>query len=522
MTKSWHELILPLSFNLRKEREHLAEEIILKAESISKSFGGVKALQNVSFELKKGEVLSVIGENGAGKSTLMKIIAGALKNDKGDLYFEREKLQLASPMDAVKKGISIVYQEPNIFADMSVLENIFMGNELINRNKTIQWTRMYEEAVEALKMVGLPGSILHLTMSELSIGNQQLVLIARGIYKKCKVLILDEPTSILSHNESEKLFEIIADLKKNGVSIMYISHRIPEILRISDDIIVLRDGCLTGTLSPKEATEETIITAMSGRKINMSVYEEREQGEKAILEVKNLTYGSVYRNISFSVKPGQILGMYGLVGAGRSEIARAIFGETKAQSGQIIFEGEDITKIGINQAIEKRIFYVPEDRGAQGLFDIHPVRDNMSVSFLDSLSNKIGIINKKEEQKVVQENIEKYSIKTPNQDISVNSLSGGGQQKVLICRWLLEKPKVLILDEPTRGIDIMTKAEIHRYVMELAKEGVAVIVISSDLPEVMELSDDIITLYKGQITASFNRKTVTEEDILKNALNLNE
>ena len=261
---------------------------------------------------------------------------------------------------------------------------------------------------------------------------------------------------------------------------------------------------------------------MSGRKINMSVYEEREQGEKAILEVKNLTYGSVYRNISFSVKPGQILGMYGLVGAGRSEIARAIFGETKAQSGQIIFEGEDITKIGINQAIEKRIFYVPEDRGAQGLFDIHPVRDNMSVSFLDSLSNKIGIINKKEEQKVVQENIEKYSIKTPNQDISVNSLSGGGQQKVLICRWLLEKPKVLILDEPTRGIDIMTKAEIHRYVMELAKEGVAVIVISSDLPEVMELSDDIITLYKGQITASFNRKTVTEEDILKNALNLNE
>lgn len=504
-----------------KGDDFLTEEIILRAESISKSFGGVKALQNVSFSLKKGEVLSVIGENGAGKSTLMKIIAGALKNDKGDLYFEGRKLQLHSPLDAVKHGISIVYQEPNIFADMSVLENIFMGNEVVSRNKTIMWTRMYEEAREALKLVGLSEDILHLTMSELSIGNQQLVLIARGIYKKCKILILDEPTSILSHNESEKLFEIIADLKKRGVSIMYISHRIPEILRISDDIIVLRDGCLTGTLLPQEVSEETIIQAMSGRKINMSVYEPHDQGEKPILEVKNISYENTYQDISFSVKPGQILGMYGLVGAGRSEIARAIFGETNAQSGQILFEGKDITRDGINKAIENRIFYVPEDRGAQGLFDIHPVRDNMSVSFLDNLSNKFGMIDKKKEKKTVQDNIEKYSIKTPNQNISVNSLSGGGQQKVLICRWLLEEPKVLILDEPTRGIDVMTKAEIHKYVIELAKSGVAVIVISSDLPEVMELSDNIITLYKGEITARFDRETVTEEDILKNALNLN-
>lgn len=500
----------------------MAEEIILKAEGVSKSFGGVKALQNVSFELKKGEVLSVIGENGAGKSTLMKIIAGALKNDKGDIYFQGKKLNLNSPLDAVKNGISIVYQEPNIFADMSVLENIFMGNEMVSKNKTIQWTKMYEEAKGALQMVGLSGDILHLTMSELSIGNQQLVLIARGIYKKCKILILDEPTSILSHNESEKLFEIIADLKSRGVSIMYISHRIPEILRISDDIIVLRDGCLTGTLLPQNATEETIITAMSGRKINMSVYEKRTLGEKAILEVKNLSYKSAFQDISFEVRPGQILGMYGLVGAGRSEIARAIFGETSAESGQIIFEGQDISKISINEAIEKRIFYVPEDRGAQGLFDIHPVRDNMSVSFLDSLSNKLGFINKKKEKQVVQDNIDKYSIKTPSQTISVNSLSGGGQQKVLFCRWLLQDPKVLILDEPTRGIDVMTKAEIHKYVIELAKAGVAVIVISSDLPEVMELSDNIITLYKGKVTARFDRDTVTEEDVLKNALNLKE
>ena len=474
----------------------MAEEIILKAESISKSFGGVKALQNVSFELKKGEILSVIGENGAGKSTLMKIVAGALKNDKGEIYFEGKKLSLNSPLDAVKTGISIVYQEPNIFADMSVLENIFMGNEVVNLNKTIQWTKMYEEAVEALKLVGLNGNILHLTMSELSIGNQQLVLIARGIYKKCKILILDEPTSILSHGESEKLFEIIADLKSKGVSIMYISHRIPEILRISDNIIVLRDGCLTGTLSPREADEESIITAMSGRKINMSVYQTREIKDDTILEVRNLGYKNQYQNITFSLKPGEI--------------------------GNIIFEGKDITGTDINGAIEKNIFYVPEDRGAQGLFDIHPIRDNMSVSFLDGFSNKFSFIRKKEERKAVQDNIEKYSIKTPSQDLSVNSLSGGGQQKVLLCRWLMRKPKVLILDEPTRGIDVATKAEIHKYIMELAAEGVAILVISSDLPEIMGVSDRILTLHKGTITAEFDRETVTEEKILKNALNLSD
>ncbi len=497
------------------------EQAILEVSSVSKSFGGVRALQNVSFRLKKGEILSVVGENGAGKSTLMKIIAGALKNDHGEIRYQGEVLNLNSPLDAVKAGISIVYQEPNIFADMSVLENIFMGNETTSPRGTIRWTEMYEEAIEALKLVGLGGDILHLTMSELSIGNQQLVLIARGIYRQCKVLILDEPTSILSHGESENLFQIIADLKAKGVSILYISHRIPEILRISDSIIVLRDGCLTGTLSPEEASEEKIITAMSGRKIDMHVYKEREIREtENILEVKGLGYQKTYEDISFSLKPGQILGMYGLVGAGRSEIARAIFGEAKAQRGSIWFEGEEITGIDINNAIARRIFYVPEDRGRQGLFDIHSIKDNMSVAFLDRLASRGGIIRKKEEREIVRKNIEKYSIKTPDQDISVNSLSGGGQQKVLFCRWLLETPKVLILDEPTRGIDVMTKAEIHRYIMELAGEGVAVLVISSDLPEVMELSDYILTLHKGRITAEFTRAEVTEEEVLKYALNL--
>lgn len=498
----------------------MEEKVILEAKSISKSFGGVKALQNVSFQLKSGEILSIMGENGAGKSTLMKIIAGAHKCNSGTLLFNGEEVNFNSPLDASEKGISIVYQEPNIFSDMSVLENIYMGHELTDKNG-IQWDKMYTEAQKALKMVDLDDSILSEPMGRLSIGNQQLVLIARGVFKKCKVLILDEPTSILSYTESEKLFQIIFDLKKQGVSILYISHRVPEILRISDEIIILRDGCVTAKMPASEATEEKVIEAMSGRKINMNVYSKREYSQnEPILKVENISYGNVYQNISFEVKPGEILGFYGLVGSGRSEMARAIFGETNAKSGKITFKGEDISHITTKQAVNKRIFYVPEDRGTQGLFSAHIVKDNMSAAFLPRFSNKIGKIDIKRERQAVKDNIVKYNIKTPSEDVLITALSGGGQQKVLFCRWLLEKPEVIILDEPTRGIDVATKAEIHKYIVQLAMENVAVILISSDLPEVMELSDEVITMHKGKETNHFLREDVTEKNILKFALNL--
>ena len=503
-----------------RKRCSMTEKIVLEAKEIDKSFGGNHALQKVSFQLKEGKILSVMGENGAGKSTLMKIIAGAYKNDSGEIYFEGKKLTLNSPLDATSAGISIVYQEPNVFADMSVLENIFMGNE-ISSGKGINWHEMYAQAVEALKMVDLKEDILAKPMGQLSIGNQQLVLIARGVFRKCKVLILDEPTSILSYAESEKLFQIIDTLKKEGVSILYISHRIPEILRVSDDIIILRDGCVTGTMNVTEATEEKVIEAMSGRKIDRNVYKERDYKKNdTILKVEGLSYGRTYQNISFEVKPGEILGFYGLVGSGRSEMARAIFGETNAEKGKITFKGEDISHISTQQAVEKRIFYVPEDRGTQGLFAAHDVRSNMSASFLNVLSNKFGIVNRKKEKEAVQHNIDQYKIKVQSQDDLITSLSGGGQQKVLFCRWLLEEPEVLILDEPTRGIDVATKTEIHRYIMGLAEQNVAVILISSDLPEVMALSDEVITMHTGRITAQFDREEATEKNILKYALDL--
>lgn len=496
---------------------------ILDIKSIGKSFGGIKALQNVSFSLNHAEILSIVGENGAGKSTLMKIIAGAIKNDSGEIFLEGEPVKLSSPLDATKLGISIVFQEPNFFSDLSVLENIFCGNELEKKDGTLDWREMHNQGTAALNLVGLDSSLLSKPMKDLSIGNQQLVLIARGIYKKCKILILDEPTSILSYSETEKLFSIISTLKENGVSILYISHRIPEILRISDRIIVLRDGHLIEEMEAEDADEEKIIAAMSGRKIDRAAFIERNyQGNGVILSIRDLFFPRVYKDISFDLKPGQVLGLYGLVGSGRSEIARAIFGETRAVSGKIEFEGEDITNLSTQEIIQKRIHYVPEDRGIQGLFSDHTITENMSIAFIDEMSNKLGFIDMKQEIEVVRKNIDLYRIKTESQKAVINSLSGGSQQKVLFCRWLLEEPKVLILDEPTRGIDVMTKSEIHRLIMQLALKNVAILLISSDLPEVMELSDEILTLRKGHITHRFSRQEATEEEILKYSLGLNE
>jgi ABC-type sugar transport system ATPase subunit len=499
----------------------LANDEILRITSICKSFGGVIALSNVSLELEKGEILSVIGENGAGKSTLMKIIAGALNADSGEIIFEGRPLKMNSPLDAVKAGISIVYQEPNIFPDMSVLENFYSGIELVNSGGALRWKAMFDEAKASLAKVGLAPDILHLAMSELTIGNQQLVLIARGLFRQCKALILDEPTSILSYAESEKLFEIIGALKKQGVSILYISHRIPEILRISDDIIVLRDGHVTGHLKPAETNEQQIIAVMSGRDVDQNIFRHRDfMQNEVILKVQSLEKQQVYGDINFELRPGQILGMYGLVGSGRSEIARAVFGELPAEKGRIVFKGRDVRGDTINDMMEKGIFYIPEDRGTQGLFFEHSICENMSAPFLDKFSGALGLLNEKEEKKMVQSSMERYTIKADRMEDAINSLSGGNQQKVLFCRWLLGSPHVLILDEPTRGIDVRTKNEIHQYIMELAVQNVAILLISSDLPEIMGLADDLLVMYKGTIKKQYSRAEMSEEGILKNALGL--
>lgn len=497
-------------------------DIVLELKEISKSFGGVHALKNVNLKLNKGEVLAVVGENGAGKSTLMKIIVGALQPDKGIIYFKGEEVNFKTPLDSMNKGLSIVYQEPNIFGDMSVLENLFIGNEKINKFGGINWDRMYNEAKKALSLVDLPEQIISKNMNELSIGNQQLVLIARGVYQNCNVLILDEPTSILSHSETETLFRIIRRLKSEGVSILYISHRMEEITEISENIIVLRDGEVTESLNTKEATVDKIINAMSGRTFNMNVYRERNLASNPILmTVNKLSYSKYFENITFSIKKGEILGMYGLVGSGRSEVARTIFGDLIQDNGDIYFEDEKIINKNTKDAVYKGIYYLPEDRGVQGLFSLNSVKENMSASFIEDFTNKIGFLNERREIETITNNIEKYNIKTYSLDTRITSLSGGNQQKVLFCRWLLKLPKLLILDEPTRGVDIGTKAEMHNYIMDLASEGVSILLISSDLPEVLMLSDRLLTMREGKLTGELNRNEITEEKVLKLSIGLN-
>lgn len=496
-------------------------ETVLELKDISKSFGGVQALKKVNFKVDKGEVLGVVGENGAGKSTLMKIIVGALKPSSGKVYYKGKETNFKNPLDSMTEGISIVYQEPNIFGDMSVLENLFLGNEEVNGFGSIDWESMYNNAKKALSLVELPEDIISKNMSDLSIGNQQLVLIARGVFQKCEVLILDEPTSILSHSETDTLFKIIRKLKSEGVSILYISHRMEEITTITDNIVVLRDGEVTANLRTEEVTEDKIINAMSGRIFDMNIYRKRDlTNSPELINVNNISNNKYYKNISFTIKKGEIVGMYGLVGSGRSEVARTIFGDITMDSGKIYFDNEEMTNYNIKHAVNKGIYYLPEDRGVQGLFNLNSVKENMSAAFIDDFTNKFGFLDKKREIKAIEENIDRYKIKAQNMEAKITSLSGGNQQKVLFCRWLLKQPRLLILDEPTRGVDVGTKTEMHNYIMDLATEGVSILLISSDLPEVLMLSDRLLTMREGQLTGILNRDEISEETVLRLSIGL--
>jgi ABC-type sugar transport system ATPase subunit len=496
---------------------------LLNLKNISKSFGGVKALDDVSLCINKGEIHAIVGENGAGKSTLMKIIAGALLPDSGTIEFEEKVVQFSSPRDAAQNGISIVYQEPIYFRELSVIENIYIGDELKNNHGALDWESMSKGAVKAVQTMGLPVDIIGKTMSDLMLGSQQLVLIARSIHKDAKVLILDEPTAILSQAETEILFKTIREVKKQGGSIIYISHRLEEIFKIADRISVLRDGKKVAEHSISEATEDKLVMSMTGRKFSFNIL--KEQNSKyvnTILSVKNLSNAGFYQNISFEIKSGEILGFYGLVGAGRSEIAKAIYGELLPDEGEMVYKGEKFSPKSSREAINKKIVYVSEDRRQQGLFLIRAIRDNLSAGLLKFVSNNFGLINSSEEHAMALGQVEKLKIKTSNLLAPVSSLSGGNQQKVVLGRGLTHKPELLILDEPTHGIDVGTKGEIHKLITSLAHNNIAIILISSELPEILALSDNILVMHEGNMMGYLRRQETDEESILRLALGLSE
>jgi ABC-type sugar transport system ATPase subunit len=494
-------------------------EYLLQMNHISKTFPGVKALDDVKLEVKPGEVHALIGENGAGKSTLIKILAGIYHPDPGaEFYFEGKKAEINKPLDATLKGISIIYQDLSLFPNLSVAENIYIGRDSNRKSwKKIDWKNIKAIAEKALKELDVQID-LHLPVEKLSIAQQQLIEIARALAFDSKLIVMDEPTSSLSSGEVEKLYKVINNLKQKGISIIFVSHKLKELFTVSDRFTVLRDGKYVGTFLKEELNEEKLITLMVGRKVQY----ERNVGTtkigKTILEVKGLSKEGNFKDISFELKEGEILGITGLVGSGRTELAQAIFGINRTYKGEIKINGQTVNIKSSEDAVKKGIAYIPESRKTQGLILNQSIINNISLSILKTIRNKFGLINRKKEVDLANFYIKTLDIRPPIPEMAAGQLSGGNQQKVVISKWLSTKPKVLIIDEPTNGIDIGAKTEIHKLLRQLASEGMGIIVISSELPEILAVSDRILVMRHGRIAGELGIEEATQENIMNYAL----
>lgn len=496
---------------------------ILEMQGISKEFTGVKALSNVNFKVNKGEIHCLVGENGAGKSTLMKVLSGVYPHGtySGDIVFEGNVQAFTRISDSVKTGIAIIYQELALFPDLSVYENIFAGNE-VKKGSMVDWNQTIIKAKEMLKKVKLdvnPETLI----KDLGVGKQQLVEIAKALSKDVKLLILDEPTAALNEDDSDNLLELLRELKKEGITSIMISHKLKEVIAIADHVTVLRDGRTICTLAAEEVSEAVIIKNMVGREID-DIYPKRSNrqfGEK-VLEVENWTAfdpglgREVVKNVNFNVRKGEIVGIAGLMGSGRTEFAQSIFGNPKGYkvSGELKVKGERTTLKTPKDAINAGIAYVTEDRKGDGLFLIQDIKQNISVANLGGVSSR-GMINLNEEVKVANEYKKSMNIKAPSVEQIVGNLSGGNQQKVSLGKWLFVGPSLLILDEPTRGIDVGAKFEIYTIMNKLISEGLSIIMISSELPEVLGMSDRLYVMAEGKIKGELLIEEADQEKIMK-------
>ncbi|MDH7602057.1 MAG: sugar ABC transporter ATP-binding protein [Armatimonadota bacterium] len=486
---------------------------VLEMRGITKTYPGVKALDGVDFEVLPGEVHALVGENGAGKSTLMKILAGADIKDSGRIIIDGKEVHIASPQEAMRLGISIIYQEFNLVPYMSAAENIFLGREPMTAIPgVVDFKRMYAEAERLISELGVRLDV-RVPVNQLSVAQQQMVEIAKATSRNARIIAMDEPSATLTEHELENLFALIRRLKADGVSIIYISHRLDEIFRIADRVTVLRDGKLVATKPVAETSREELIRMMVGRELKDTIPKTEVQPGDVVLEVRGLTREGVIRDISFSVRRGEILGIAGLVGAGRTEVARAIFGADPIDSGEILLEGKPVTIRSPKDAIRLGIGLVTEDRKALGLILGMAVRENVTIANLDPLS-RFGFISRRKEQEVANRYVEDLMIRTPSIEQAVQNLSGGTQQKVVLAKWLFTQSKVLIFDEPTRGIDVGAKTEIYQLMNRLAEQGVAIIMISSELPEILGMSDRILVMHEGEIAGELSREEATQEKIM--------
>ncbi len=493
-------------------------EIQMRVSGVSKSFPGVKALSNIDFAVRKGTVHALCGENGAGKSTLMKIVNGLYKADEGQIFIDEKPVEIKNPIQARELGISMIAQELNYASELSVEENIFMGRLPVNKFGKVNWKKVRSEATKFLEEQNLPYSPTQ-KLKTLTVSDIQMLEIIKAITNNAKIVIMDEPTSSISQREAQLLFDKIDELKAAGVSIIYISHKMDEVFQIADDITVLRDGTVVSTDRAEDLDLETVINRMVGRKLDNAYPKEEVSLGDVALEVEHFSMKNIFDDISFHVRKGEIVGFAGLVGAGRTETMRALYGLDPHDTGNIKLSGKDVKIKNPMEAIKQGMIMLSEDRREYGLIPVRSVKENASIANLASYIYG-GITHKKKEEKEVAEMFEKMEVKTPSLETPISSLSGGNAQKVLLARWMLCNPDVMILDEPTRGIDVGAKFEIYKLMTDMVKEGKAVVMVSSEMAELIGMCDRIYIMCQGRITGCLNRDEFSQETIMKYATNL--
>lgn len=479
--------------------------------NISKTFGTNKVLEKIDIVLNSGEVHALMGENGAGKSTLMNILTGLFPATTGQIIIDGKEMKFSNPQAAEEFGISFIHQEMNTWPDMTVLENLFLGREIKNKFGFLDRKTMENKAKKAFNRLGV-NIPLYDTIGSLSVGQQQMIEIAKSLLSEVHILIMDEPTAALTDRETEILFSIIDSLKKEGVGIIYISHRMEEIFKITDKITVMRDGIVVDTTKTKETTPDELVRKMVGREINDYYPQKTAEIGEVAFEVENLS-GDNFKNVSFKVRKGEIVGFSGLMGAGRTEVMRAIFGLDQKTSGSVKINGKEVTIQSPSQAIAHGIGFLTEDRKEEGLVLDFSIKDNMTLPSTNNFS-KNGLFDDKTATLFVQKLIDRLQVKSGTPNMVVGNLSGGNQQKVVLAKWIGIAPEILILDEPTRGVDVGAKREIYQLMNELAERGVPIIVVSSDLPEVLGVSDRILVMHEGKINGELSSEEATQEKVM--------
>ena len=492
------------------------ERTVLQMKGVKKYFPGVRALDGVDFELKKGEIHALLGENGAGKSTLIKILTGIYSMTEGSIHIKGEEVHMKSVKDARDNRIAAIHQEICLVPYISVARNVYLGRELKTKLGLMDDKTMEEETQKLLDRLGMDIDASK-EVRQYSIAQQQLIEIAKALALDAEILLMDEPTSSLTEKEVTNLFETIRRLKENGTSIIYISHRMEELFELSDRVTVLRDGMYIGTYVTAETTREELVAAMVGRQLTEFYVKDSAPQEEVFLEVKNLSREGVFQDVSFTLRKGEILGVSGMVGAGRSEVARAIVGIDPKNSGEVLLEGKALNIQKPIDAIKAGIVLIPENRKEEGLVLENSVRFNTTLAVLKQFIRGV-IWNRKKEEDIVDSHIKSLNIRTPHQEQLILNLSGGNQQKVVIAKWLATEPKVLIMDEPTRGVDVGAKAEIYTIMNSLAKQGISIIMISSDLPEIINMSDRVLVMREGKLAGILDKDEIGQEQIMRYAV----